>query len=200
MAHPNYKELEPDPEKDRRDYSWPERRAELYDRMERVGTWENLPKSLRDLGREYGVAHSTIRDDRDAILEWQREHLGENAVPELSLLESSAVKDHTDAARYHRAAATDTDDPLDRAKHLKKSAEHKERAYQLASQHLTNLQSTGDAPRAAEQLDMSLEAETEHSLSDEERELGVEAIRAIQAASSGGDQDDDQDELEEDSA
>lgn len=192
-SDPNYRDLEPPADKPRTEYQWPERRAELYDRIERVGSWRNLPQSLRDLGDQYDVSHSTIRKDIDRLLEWQKEHLGEDAIAELELLEGSIVEDYLDAARYYRKMASETDDPKERAKYLQKSAELKEKAFRTAEAKLRDLLQTGDIEPSADKLEIegTLEHEGELGLTDEDREAALAAVRGIQeeqAANAGDDE------------
>jgi len=77
--HPNYRALNASGDKAREEYSYTERRAELYDLIEQAGHYRNLERSTRDLGNRYGVSHETIRNDIQAIHEWKAEHLGEHA-------------------------------------------------------------------------------------------------------------------------
>lgn len=186
--HPNYRENTPPREKARVNYTWAERRSELYDRIQKVGTWQNLPKGSRALGDEYDVSHTTILNDIDAIQDWERAHLSENAVANVSILERSAIKDKTDAARLHRQMAGNTDNPEERIKHLEKSAALKAEALQLARSKLHDLMGTGDVAKAAEKLDVdaNVESETTVSIDDDDREDVLSYLRAKQDEQSEG--------------
>jgi len=116
--HPNYRALSPDPDKQRPEYTYAERRSELYDMLDRAGHYRNLEQSTRQLGDRYGVSHTTIRKDIQAILDWKADHLGENTEAELETLKTKAVQDALDAG--------DAD-----------------KAYSIMSEHLSNLQSLG---------------------------------------------------------
>lgn len=115
---PNYRTLSPPTDKKRTDYTYVERRAELYNALEDAGHYRNLERSTRELGNRYGVSHTTIRKDIQRILSWKADHLGENAEAELETLKTKAVRD-----------ALDNNEP--------------EKAYSIISEHLSNLQSLG---------------------------------------------------------
>jgi len=69
--HANYREINPPDDKEPTDYTTAERRAELFDAIERAGHYRNLQRSYRQLGRQYDVSHETIRRDINKILEWK---------------------------------------------------------------------------------------------------------------------------------
>jgi len=116
--HPNYRAINPPREKQPKEYTYAERRSKLYDMLDRAGHYRNLEQSTRQLGDRFGVSHTTIRNDIQAILEWKTDHLGENTEAELETLKTKAVQDALDAG--------DAD-----------------KAYSIISQHLQNLQSLG---------------------------------------------------------
>lgn len=180
--HPNYKELSPAPDREKHEYTWTDRRAELYDLVERAGSTRNLSKSTRELGDRYDVSHTTIRKDLEAIREFEAQHLGDDVETEISLLESSAVQDHLEAAKHHRQLASRTSNRDEKAKHLQKSADHKAAALQLSSRKLRDLQSVGEVPRVADEISLEAEVDqtTTHEVDDETREAAVEAIRRMQ--------------------
>lgn len=121
--HPNYRSLSPPEDKPREEYTYAERRAELYDAIDRAGHYRNLERSQRQLGDRYGVSHTTIRKDINAILEWKADHLGENAEAELETLKNKAVRD-----------ALDENDPA--------------KAYRLMTTHFQNLMAVGEIEEA----------------------------------------------------
>ena len=128
--HPNYRALSPPEDKPRTDYTYAERRAELHDMIDRAGHYRNLERSQRQLGDRYGVSHTTIRKDINAILEWKADHLGENTTAELETLKNRAVE-----------KALEDNEP--------------ERAYSIISQHLKNLQSVGAVEQAADKHEVT---------------------------------------------
>lgn len=89
---PNYRSLSPPDDKPTEEYTWAERRSEIYDLIEKAGHYRNIEASQRELGRRYGVSHSQIREDIQAINEWTAEHLGDNAEAELESLKTTAVQ------------------------------------------------------------------------------------------------------------
>lgn len=89
---PNYRKLSPPEDKDPEDYTWAERRAELYDMIERAGHYRNIERSQRELAARYGVAQNQIHEDIKAINEWTAEHLGAQAEAELETLKNRAVQ------------------------------------------------------------------------------------------------------------
>jgi hypothetical protein len=129
-SHANYRALSPEQTKAREEYTYAERRAELYDMLDRAGHYRNLEQSTRQLGDRYGVSHTTIRKDIQAILDWKADHLGENTEAELETLKTKAVQDALDEG--------DAD-----------------KAYDIMSQHLENLQSLGIIEEEADELEVS---------------------------------------------
>lgn len=92
MSDPDYRQLSPPENKPPDEYTWSERRAELYDMIEQAGHYRNLERSQRDLGRRYGVSHTTIRNDINAILEQCGKQLGDVAKAELDTIKTRAVQ------------------------------------------------------------------------------------------------------------
>jgi len=131
--HPNYRALSPPPTKAREEYTYAERRAELYDALDNAGHYRNLEQSTRQLGDRYGVSHTTIRKDIQAILDWKTEHLGDETEAELETLKTKAVQD-----------ALENGDA--------------DKAYKIMSQHLQNLQSLGELDKEPEQAEVELSA------------------------------------------
>jgi len=127
---PNYRAITPPADKKRTEYSYVERRAELYDMLERAGHYRNLERSTRQLGDRFGVSHTQIRKDIQRIMKWKAEHLGDHVDAELETLKTKAVQDaleNGDAAK----------------------------AYDIISKHLQNLQSLGVVNKEPEQLEHS---------------------------------------------
>ena len=128
--HPNYRALNPPKDKDREDYTYAERRSELYDAIDRAGHYRNLERSTRELGNRYGVSHTTIRKDIQAILDWKADHLGENTTAELETLKTRAVE-----------KALEDNEP--------------EKAYSIITTHLRNLQSVGEVEQTPDKHEVT---------------------------------------------
>jgi len=126
----NYREVSAPESKEPEDYTTAERRAAIFDRIEQAGHYRNLERSTRELGRRFGVSHTTIQKDIRRILDWKSDHLGDNIDAELETLKTKAVQD----ALSNGEATT---------------------AYQIMSQHLRNLQSLGIKGETPDQLEVS---------------------------------------------
>lgn len=100
---PNYRKLSPPEGKVPEEYTWAERRSELYDLIERAGHYRNLERTQRELGRRYGVSHTTIQNDIKAINEWTAGRLGDDAEAELETLKNSAVQKLLDEGKTDKA-------------------------------------------------------------------------------------------------
>jgi len=117
--HANYREINPPPDKPESEYTPAERRAEIFDAIERAGHYRNLQQSYRQLGERYGVSHETIRKDINKVLEWKVENLSPHAKVELETLKTKAVQELIENQEYAKA-------------------------YKVMSEHYENLQSMGE--------------------------------------------------------
>lgn len=137
---PNYRTLSPPDDKEPVDYSWSERRSELYDMIERAGHYRNLERSQRELGRRYDVSHTTIRRDIEAILAWKNERMGDNAESELEMLKTAAVQKLIDENKT-------------------------DKAYYLMKNHYETLMEAGVKERAADDVNLSHSGEVDGNFS-----------------------------------
>lgn len=128
--HANYREINPPDDRSPEDYTPAERRAELFDAIERAGHYRNLQRSYRQLGKQYGVSKQQIRKDIVRVLDWKEEHLSPHAKVELETLKTKAVQEL-----------------IDRGELMK--------AYRVMSEHYENLQEMGEEPKAADQVEVS---------------------------------------------
>jgi len=128
--HANYREINPPPDKNPEDYTPAERRAELFDAIERAGHYRNLQRSYRQLGEQYGVSKQQIRKDIVRVLEWKEKHLSPHAKVELETLKTKAVQELIDRGEL-------------------------EKAYRIMSEHYENLQEMGEEPKAADQVELT---------------------------------------------
>jgi len=103
MSEPNYRQLTPPEDKSPDEYSYVERRAELYDMIESAGHYRNLERTQRQLGNRYGVSKTQIQKDIRRINEWRAEHLGENAEAELDTLKTKAIQECINNQEYTEA-------------------------------------------------------------------------------------------------
>jgi len=145
---PNYRKLAPPDDKDPEEYTWAERRAELYDMIERAGHYRNLERSQRELGDHYGVSHTTIQNDIQAVLTWQKAHLGNHAEGELETLKTKAIQELIDAGDFADA-------------------------YDLMRKHYQTLMKMGRKDSKTEHVavDARVEEASAPTLADEDREL-----------------------------
>jgi len=117
--HANYREINPPDDRARPDYTVAERRAEIFDMIERAGHYRNIQQSYADIGDRYGISHEQIRKDINTILKWKKENLAPHAKVELETLKTKAVQELLDQGEYADA-------------------------YAIMSEHYTNLQEMGE--------------------------------------------------------
>jgi len=127
---PNYRSQSAPDGKPRPEYSYVERRAELYDLIEQAGHYRQLEKSQSDLADRYDVHQTTITKDLKRIREWKAKHLGNGAEAELDTLKTKAVQH-----------LLDNGDPDD--------------AYYLMRKHYETLMDAGIKDSATEELDVT---------------------------------------------
>ena len=101
--HANYRQINPPDDKSKEDYTPAERRAELFDMIERAGHYRNLQRSYRQLGNRYGVSKQQIRKDIVRVLEWKKENLAPHAEAELETLKTKAVQELLDRGEVAEA-------------------------------------------------------------------------------------------------
>ena len=129
MDEPNYRQLQPDPDKDMTEYTYVERRAKIYDLINEAGHYRNIEQSTRQLGERMGVSHVTIQKDIRRVNEWIADNMGEEADAELETLKNKAVRDLIDRG--------DTD-----------------QAYKIMKEHYQMLQEIGVKDREPDEIKM----------------------------------------------
>lgn len=87
--------------KPREDYSYVERRAEILERIERAGHPNALNKS--ELAREYGVSHTSIGRDFDALAEYVAENLSRDHSFVMDRVLRGAVRDLVEEGEHYKA-------------------------------------------------------------------------------------------------
>lgn len=89
----NYRKIVPADETLPSDYTYIERRGEIYDRIDRAGHHRNLEQTQHELADRYGVSQPQIWEDIQAINDWKSDKLGDDADVELETLKTKAVQD-----------------------------------------------------------------------------------------------------------
>lgn len=89
-----YTEVDIPPNKDRKDYTYTERRAELLQVVIGLGHPDLLSRT--QMAQEYGVADSTISRDLDAISESLADELNDDAEEVTSVIYRKAIKQKVD--------------------------------------------------------------------------------------------------------
>lgn len=130
MSEPNYRRIEPDPDKDKEDYTYVERRAHIYNLIEQAGHYRNIEQTQRELAADFDVSQTTIWKDIDAVNEWMADNLGENAEEELTSLKNAAVQDLINQGEFAQA-------------------------YRLISEHYELLQRMGIKDKEPDEVEMS---------------------------------------------
>lgn len=102
-SEPDYRALKPPAGKAPAEYSYVERRAELFTMIERAGHYRNLQRSYRELARRYDCSPATITKDIKRINEWQAAQLGEGVDHELETLKTTAVQYYLENNEPHKA-------------------------------------------------------------------------------------------------
>lgn len=87
--------------KPREDYSYMERRAEILERIERAGHPNALNKS--ELAREYGVSHTSIGRDFDALAEYVAENLSRDYSFVMDRVLRGAVRNLVEEGEHYKA-------------------------------------------------------------------------------------------------
>lgn len=83
------------------EYTFNERRAEILRMIERKGHPWGFNYS--QLGRRYGVSHTTIRKDFDRLKEWYRDRIGEEADFSSEIAYKRIIQEHLDNGEMDKA-------------------------------------------------------------------------------------------------
>lgn len=129
--HANYREINAPDDKPPEEYTTAERRAEIFDAIERAGHYRNLQRSYRQLGEQYDVTKQQIRKDIVKVLDWKKENLSPHAKAELETLKTKAIEELIKAEEF--AAA-----------------------YQIMSQHYRNLQAMGEEDKEPDKVEQEI--------------------------------------------
>ena len=101
---PDYSTLPVPDDKPPTEYTWAERRSELYNLIEEAGHPRNLERTQEQLGKRYGVTQRQISDDVQAIREFEGERVGKDARAETEFVCAKAVRSLLDEGKYKEAA------------------------------------------------------------------------------------------------
>jgi len=85
-------------------YTWPERRSEIYDLIEEAGHPRNLERTQEQLGNRYGVSQRQVSDDIQAIRDYEAESVGDDVRANTSFVCETAVRELMDDGKYKKAA------------------------------------------------------------------------------------------------
>lgn len=131
---PDYASIQPDDSKDKDEYSWRERRAELYRLLKKHGHPRNIEMSQTQLADQYGVDQSMISKDFDRLRKYFNQRSGKRAVGETGLLGEKVIEQIVEQARE----LEETADDLESAGDFRSAAKMRERAAKLWSQAQDN--------------------------------------------------------------
>lgn len=96
---PNYAELSPPDDKRPSEYTYIERRSEIYRLIEEAGHPHNLERSQRELADRYDVSQAQISKDVQRLREFEAQHNEERATSVTSWLSEKTVMQHLEAAQ-----------------------------------------------------------------------------------------------------
>lgn len=95
---------QPVPEdKDPEDYTYVERRAELYRMLEEAGHPRNLGRSQADLGERYDVSQRTISKDLERLRQYRERNVGSRAIATTEFVAEKAVRQAAENQQFDKA-------------------------------------------------------------------------------------------------
>lgn len=93
MSDVEYENIPIPDDKPREEYTYVERRAELYRLIEKNGHPRNIEVTQAELGKKYGVSQRTISNDFEKLREYRRSRVGERAISSTEFIAEKAVRD-----------------------------------------------------------------------------------------------------------
>lgn len=103
----HYEEIEIPGDKNPRNYSYAERRAEIYHELKEAGHPSILNQS--ELAERYGVSQPTISKDMKKIREYRREHAGKQTISITEFVAEKAVRELINEGDYYNALKAQLD-------------------------------------------------------------------------------------------
>lgn len=100
---PNYAAISPPDDKHPTDYTYVERRAELYRLIEEAGHPHNLERSQDDLADRYGVSQRQISKDIQRLREFEAKHNTDRTKSVTSWLAEKAVMGAVQEGNFEKA-------------------------------------------------------------------------------------------------
>lgn len=131
---PEYATISPAEEKDREDYTYIERRAELYRMLKKYGHPRNIEMKQTELAKRYNVDQAQISRDFKRLREYFRARAGDRTIGETEMLGEKVVEEIIDQAQDMK----DTAEDLEAAGDFRAAAKMRERAADLWSKAQDN--------------------------------------------------------------
>jgi len=103
-SNPDYATLPVPDDKPPHEYTWAERRSELYNLIEEAGHPRNLERSQEQLGQRYGVTQRQISSDIEKIREYETRNVGKDVRANTSFVCEKAVRELMSQGEYKDAA------------------------------------------------------------------------------------------------
>lgn len=100
---PDYASISPPEDKHPKDYTYVERRAEIYRLIEKAGHPHNLERSQAELGDRYGVSQRMISKDIARLKEYEARHNKERTKSVTSWLAEKAVMEAIQENDFEKA-------------------------------------------------------------------------------------------------
>lgn len=91
------------------EYTYGERRSELYDLIEQAGHPRNLERSQAELGQRYGVSQKQISKDIKRIRQFEAERVGCDADANTEFVIQRAIRGLLEETEWREAARTQLD-------------------------------------------------------------------------------------------
>lgn len=135
------------------EFTYGERRSELYDLIEQAGHPRNLERSQEELGKRYGVSQRQISKDIERIRQYEAERVGRDADANTEFVLQRSVRGLLEDEAWRDAARSQLD-------------------------YYGWLFDIGEREKTPDKLDV--DQTTTHELGDDERSTALDVIRELQ--------------------